>query len=311
MSIAFHAKASALKQPSFTQVQPGLLQRKCACGNTSGIDGFCTECRNRKLGIQSIAAHKASYLQARSTEHENFNPARQLPDAAIHSSREPQRGHNFSKIKVMPADRKEQLQKANEAKNKEKKGSSTKKTVHESTEKKAGKTISKVKKISVQKTGSGFDDFEAKRGSGKTLGYHHGRGVDSSIFANFRFVAIAEVEGDINKCKYEQTLKGEDNFTKYSGDDTYDELKARPLKTDEWVKVDGNKVMWQDAPGMTTEGEVKPSDLPYHFNGDFTQSATGEDGEEVKVAWKLRYVLDKGEKWLKSEDDLDVSKTHS
>jgi hypothetical protein len=172
----------------------------------------------------------------------------------------------------------------------------------------AGKT--KVKKLTVTKKGEGFDDFEAKRGGGKKLGYFHG--WDSgSLYANFRFLVTAEVDGDINKCSYQQTLNRTTSFSKVSGDDTYAELNNRPLKTEEWVKVSGSTVMWQDAPGITSDTGEKKADLPYFFKGDFTQSATGEDGEKVGVSWSLDYELGKDEKWTKAKDDLDKSATHS
>lgn len=172
----------------------------------------------------------------------------------------------------------------------------------------------KVKKITVTKKGSGFDDFEAKRGGGKDLGYH--KGWDSgSLYMNFRFQVTAEVDGDINKCTYRQTLSKEATYSgstnKTSGDDTYAELKANPLVTAEWMKVDGSNVVWMDAPGLTSDAGLKKSDLPFDFKVDFKQLAKGEDGEEVKVTWNGHYGLDAQEKWTKQEDGLDVSASHS
>lgn len=43
------AKAKSTPTPSFTPVQTGLLQRKCACGSTARLDGQCAECRSKRL----------------------------------------------------------------------------------------------------------------------------------------------------------------------------------------------------------------------------------------------------------------------
>ncbi|MDP2603707.1 MAG: DUF4157 domain-containing protein, partial [Deltaproteobacteria bacterium] len=47
-------------QPSFTPVQSGLLQRKCACGNHTVASGECAECAKHKTGIQRKLAIGAS-----------------------------------------------------------------------------------------------------------------------------------------------------------------------------------------------------------------------------------------------------------
>ena len=169
---------------------------------------------------------------------------------------------------------------------------------------------SKVKKVTVTKQGPGYDDFEAKRGAGTALGYHHGW-HGGSWFANFRFLVTVDVDGDINTCTYEQTLDMTTTFRTSSGDDTYDELKNRPLRTEEWVKVSGSTVQWQDAPGVISTAGRKKADLPYSFKGSFTQSATGADGERVGVAWKVEYELGTDDNWKKQTDELDKSATHS
>lgn len=38
--------------PSFRPLPSGLLQRKCACGNSPGFSGECTECGEQKLSNQ-------------------------------------------------------------------------------------------------------------------------------------------------------------------------------------------------------------------------------------------------------------------
>ncbi|HBB32030.1 MAG TPA: hypothetical protein DDZ80_10900 [Cyanobacteria bacterium UBA8803] len=46
-------------KPSFTPVQTGLLQRKCACGNSASLTGKCTECENKRLTLQRRSTNQA------------------------------------------------------------------------------------------------------------------------------------------------------------------------------------------------------------------------------------------------------------
>lgn len=39
-------------KPSFTAISTGLLQRKCACGNSAGLTGECAACQREKLALQ-------------------------------------------------------------------------------------------------------------------------------------------------------------------------------------------------------------------------------------------------------------------
>lgn len=50
MSTRLYAQVKASTSiPTFTPVRGGLLQRKCACGGTPGLDGLCAECRSQQL----------------------------------------------------------------------------------------------------------------------------------------------------------------------------------------------------------------------------------------------------------------------
>ena len=51
MSMQVQTQLKAASQPSFTPVHSGLLQRKCACGGTPGLEGACEECRKKRLII--------------------------------------------------------------------------------------------------------------------------------------------------------------------------------------------------------------------------------------------------------------------
>jgi len=41
------ASKGATKQPSFSPIASGLLQRKCACGGSPGGSGECESCQER------------------------------------------------------------------------------------------------------------------------------------------------------------------------------------------------------------------------------------------------------------------------
>jgi hypothetical protein len=66
--------AAALRLPG-----PGsLLQRKCACGGTPGLDGACAECRVKRLGVRpklAIGAPNDRYEQE----------ADRVADAVVHT----------------------------------------------------------------------------------------------------------------------------------------------------------------------------------------------------------------------------------
>src|SRR5215204_3581238 len=48
MSTRMQTQVKTTPKPSFTPVQSGLLQRKCACGGTAGMSEECEECRKKK-----------------------------------------------------------------------------------------------------------------------------------------------------------------------------------------------------------------------------------------------------------------------
>src|SRR2546429_4367774 len=49
------AKVSLIPKPSMASMQTQILQRKCACGGTPGVDGECGECRSKRLSSQRQA----------------------------------------------------------------------------------------------------------------------------------------------------------------------------------------------------------------------------------------------------------------
>src|SRR5712692_6983555 len=49
MNTRLQTQVKVVHKPSFTPMRDGLLQRKCACGGNPGVDGGCTECREKRL----------------------------------------------------------------------------------------------------------------------------------------------------------------------------------------------------------------------------------------------------------------------
>src|SRR5829696_8878903 len=55
MNMAAEVQAKPAPPSSFTPVRTNLLQRKCACGGTPGLDGECAECREKRLQRRSTS----------------------------------------------------------------------------------------------------------------------------------------------------------------------------------------------------------------------------------------------------------------
>ena len=105
MSTAMQAqvKASTTIKPVSLPTQSGLLQRKCACGGTPGVDGECEECRSKRLSMQRRVATPpapASPPAVPPIVHEVLGSPGQLLDASTRAFMEPRFGHDFSNVRV-------------------------------------------------------------------------------------------------------------------------------------------------------------------------------------------------------------------
>jgi Domain of unknown function (DUF4157) len=78
--------------------QGRLLQRKCACGGTPGVDGECAECRNRRM--QRSSANQGEHSEAPSIVHEVLSSPAEPLDVGTREFMEPRFGHDFSKVRV-------------------------------------------------------------------------------------------------------------------------------------------------------------------------------------------------------------------
>lgn len=93
-------QAKAMPKPTFTPVRTGLLQRKCACGGSPGVDGECAECRKKRLSLQRRAANEAGPAKVPPIVHNVLRSAGQALDPATRALMEPRFGHDFSQVRV-------------------------------------------------------------------------------------------------------------------------------------------------------------------------------------------------------------------
>ena len=87
----------AAKARTVTRVSGALLQRKCACGGSTEMEGDCEECKKKKL--QRKAAGNGPAI-APPIVHEVLRSPGQPLDTATRSFFEPRFGHDFSKVRV-------------------------------------------------------------------------------------------------------------------------------------------------------------------------------------------------------------------
>lgn len=78
------------------------MQRKCACGGTPGPNGECAACRRKRLMHQSQPLLQDEHKKKPETAHHVSSSPDQSGTPAIHSFREFNPGHNFSRMRVEP-----------------------------------------------------------------------------------------------------------------------------------------------------------------------------------------------------------------
>jgi hypothetical protein len=80
--------------------QGGLLQRKCACGGTPGLDGECAECRQKRLRRQRHPTSQPEAAGVPPIVHEVLRSSGQPLDPNTRAFMEPRFGHHFSRVRV-------------------------------------------------------------------------------------------------------------------------------------------------------------------------------------------------------------------
>jgi hypothetical protein len=91
-------KASA--KPDVTASGQMSLQRKCACGGSSGITGKCDECEQKRMTVQRRATGQSDPSTVPQIVHEVLRSPGQPLDADTRASVEPRFGHSFANVRV-------------------------------------------------------------------------------------------------------------------------------------------------------------------------------------------------------------------
>src|SRR5215212_3576598 len=101
MNERVQSQATLVAKPSFAPIRSNLIQRKCACGGTPGLDGECAECRRKRLlGSQRNPFDQADHSEVPLIDNGGpRSPDRSL-DASTLASSEATCGPDFSKIPV-------------------------------------------------------------------------------------------------------------------------------------------------------------------------------------------------------------------
>src|SRR5437763_4234281 len=90
------AKPAAKSASVTNHAQTGLVLRKCACGESAGLDGECTECREKKLTVQRKAINGAQPPSVPSSPGQPSNPGNGSRTGTS-------LGHDFSRVRVSAA----------------------------------------------------------------------------------------------------------------------------------------------------------------------------------------------------------------
>ncbi|MCI0698648.1 DUF4157 domain-containing protein [candidate division KSB1 bacterium] len=85
---------------TFTPVRSGLPQRKCACGNSAGLDGECKACRNTRLSVQRRDASETELATVPRVVHEASQSSGHPLDPTTRAVMEPHFGHDFSEVRI-------------------------------------------------------------------------------------------------------------------------------------------------------------------------------------------------------------------
>jgi len=95
LAVATHAAAPSCR---------GLLQRKCACGDTHRIDGECADCRKKRLSpqgkTQSLGPGAQNDFHVPPMVHEVLRSPGKPLDPATRTFMEPRLGYDFSRVRV-------------------------------------------------------------------------------------------------------------------------------------------------------------------------------------------------------------------
>jgi hypothetical protein len=101
MNERMQSQAPSMPKSSFAPIRSNLLQRKCACGGTPGLDGECAECRRKRLlGSQRNPSDQADHSEVPRIVNRVPRSTDRSLDESTRASSEATFGHDFSKIPV-------------------------------------------------------------------------------------------------------------------------------------------------------------------------------------------------------------------
>ena len=100
MSVRSQTRVISAPKPSSTPIRSELLQRKCACDGTPSLDGECTACRAKRLGLQRRSTTQAEPSTVPPIVHDVLHSSGQPLDPAMRAFMEPRFGHDFGQVRV-------------------------------------------------------------------------------------------------------------------------------------------------------------------------------------------------------------------
>jgi outer membrane protein OmpA-like peptidoglycan-associated protein len=86
--------------PAWVPARSPLLQRKCACGNSAGLTGECSECQKEKLTLQRRMTHSDQGTEVPAIVHEVLNSPGQSLEPGTRTLMESRFGQDFSQVRV-------------------------------------------------------------------------------------------------------------------------------------------------------------------------------------------------------------------
>ncbi len=92
------SRAKTTVTPAASRETRSLLQRKCACGGSPGVDGECAACRKSRLQRQPDRQSEPTGVPA--IVHDVLRSSGQPLDPATRAFMEPRFGHDFSRVRV-------------------------------------------------------------------------------------------------------------------------------------------------------------------------------------------------------------------
>ena len=99
-----NTKTTPTPLPRCMPVRSGLLQRKCACNGSPGLDGECEECRRRRLSLRRKSRNSEPGTEYDSSVppivHEVLRSPGKPLDPVTLAFMEPRFGHDFRHVRL-------------------------------------------------------------------------------------------------------------------------------------------------------------------------------------------------------------------